>query len=125
MSRVRRMLIALGMAIAVPALTGASLSSPVTTGASPSSPVTTGAALSAPLTSATQPAACTPQPDSGSSETRWVWRLRAYRHLDCVDAIVEHALSAPSRDRIELSRRDLERIRIEASQARDAAARID
>ena len=115
MSRVRLTLIALGMAIAVPALTGAGSSLPVSTGAG----------LSAPPTSATQPAACTPQPDSDYSDTRWVWRLRAYRHLDCVDAIVERALSAPSRDRIEVSRRDLERIRIEASHVRDAAARMD
>jgi hypothetical protein len=115
MSRVRLTLIALGMAIAVPAPTGAGLSLPVTTGAG----------LSSPMTSVPEPAACTPQPDSDDSDTRWVWRLRAYRHLDCVDAIVERALSAPSRDRIELSRRDLERIRIEASHARAAAARMD
>jgi hypothetical protein len=114
MSRVRLTLIALGLAIAVPAPTGAGLSLPVTTGAGLSSP-----------TSVPEPAACTPQPDSDYSDTRWVWRLRAYRHLDCVDAIVQRALSAPSRDRIELSRRDLERIRTEASQARAAAARMD
>jgi hypothetical protein len=104
MSRVRLTLIALGMAIAVPALTGAYVP---------------------PVTTATQPAACTPQPGPDQSDARWVWRLRAYRHLDCVNAIVERALSAPSGDRIELSRADLERIRAEALDARAAAARID
>jgi hypothetical protein len=97
------MLIALGMAFAVPALTGADVS------------------LVPPFT---QPAACTPQPDPDYSDTRWVWRLRAYRHLDCVNAIVERALSSASSDRVEVSRADLERLRDEAWYARDAAARI-
>lgn len=103
MSRVRLTLIALGMAFAVPALTGADVP---------------------PVTTFTEPAACTPQQDPDYPDTRWVWRLRAYRHLDCVNAIVERALSSPSRDRVELSRADLERIRAEAQYARDAAARI-
>ena len=103
MSRVRLMLIALGLAFAVPALTGVD---------------------AAPATTATQPAACTPQPDPEYPDTRWVWRLRAYRHLDCVNAFVERALSSASSDRVELSRAELERIRSEASYARDAAARI-
>jgi len=101
MSRVRLVLIALGMAFAVPALTGANVP------------------LATPLT---EDAACTPQPDPESSDTRWVWRLRAYRHLDCVKAIVDRALA--STDRIEISRADLERIRAEVWYARDAAARI-
>ena len=102
MSRVRLMLIALGMAFAVPALTGADVP---------------------PATTFNQPAACEPQPDPDYPDTRWVWRLRAYRHLDCVNAIVERALSSASNDRVELSRADLERIRTEAWYARDAAAR--
>jgi hypothetical protein len=98
------MLIALGMAIAVPALTGADAT---------------------PVTISTQPAACTPQPDPDYPDTSWVWRLRAYRHLDCVHAIVERALSSSvSGDHVELSRTDLERIRQEVWNARDAAARI-
>ena len=103
MSRVRLVLIALGMAFAVPALTGANLP---------------------PATTLTEEAACTLQPDPESSDTRWVWRLRAYRHLDCVNAIVDRALANASTDRIEISRADLERIRAEAWYARDAAARI-
>ena len=101
MSRVRLVLIALGMAFAVPALTGANV---------PLAPTLT------------EEAACTPPPDPESSDTRWVWRLRAYRHLDCVHAIVDRALA--STDRIEISRADLERIRAEVWYARDAAARI-
>jgi hypothetical protein len=103
MSRVRLVLIALGVAFAVPAPTGADV---------------------APATPFTQLAACVPDPDPDYSDTRWVWRLRAYRHLDCVTAIVERALSSASKDRVELSRADLERIRAEAWYARDAAARI-
>ena len=103
MSRVRLMLIALGLAFAVPALTGVD---------------------AAPVMTSTQPAACTPQPDPDYTDSRGVWRLRADRHLDCVNAIVERALSSASSDRVELSRADLERIRAEASYARDAAARI-
>jgi hypothetical protein len=103
MSRVRLVLISLGMAFAVPALTDGYV----------------------PLaTTLTEEAACTPQPDPEFSDTRWVWRLRAYRHLDCVDAIVDRALAKASTDRIEISRADLERIRAEAWYARDAAARI-
>lgn len=103
MSRARLTLIALSMALAVPALTGADVP---------------------PVTMGTQPAAGTPQPDLDYPDTRWIWRLRAYRHLDCVNAIVERALSSASGDRIELSRTDLDRIRAEARYARDAAARI-
>lgn len=104
MSRIRLMSIALGLAFAVPALTGAD---------------------GAPVTAFVQPAACTPQPDPDYPDTQWVWRLRAYRHLDCLDAIVERALSVAARsDRVELSRAELERIRAEAWSARDAAARI-
>jgi hypothetical protein len=103
MSRARLTLIALGMALAVPALTGADVP---------------------PVVMAIQPAACTPQPDPDYPDTRWIWRLRAYRHLDCVNAIVERALSSASGDRVELSRADLDRIRAEVWYARDAAARI-
>ena len=102
MSRARCMLIALGMAFAVPVLTGADV---------------------APGTAFTQPGACTPQPDPDYPDTRWIWRLRAYRHLDCVTALVERALSNPG-DRVEVPRADLDRIRAEAWYARDAAARI-
>jgi hypothetical protein len=102
MSRPRCMLIALGMAFAVPVLTAAD--------------VTPGIAC-------TQPAACTPQPDPDYPDTQWIWRLRAYRHLDCVNALVERALSTPG-NRVEVPRADLDRIRAEAWYARDAAARI-
>lgn len=69
------------------------------------------------------------EPQSGSEDSRWQWRLRAYRHLDCVTDIVDQALSAkPSRtdgkDTVEISRQELERIRTLAWWARDAAARI-
>jgi hypothetical protein len=103
MSRTRLMLIALGMAFAVPALTGAKV--PLVTALAPES-------------------ICAPQPDPDYSDTRWLWRLRAYRHLDCVNAIVSHALTSASGDRVEVPRADLERIRAEAWYARDAAARI-
>lgn len=108
MSRVRLVLIALGMAMAVPALTGADRA---------------GVELAF---TGNPPAACTPDrdPHPDYPDTRWVWRLRAYRHLDCVNAIVERALSSASGDRVEMTRADLERIRAEARYARDAAARI-
>ena len=103
MSRTRLMLIALGMAFAVPALTGANV--PLVTALAPES-------------------VCAPQPDPDYSDPRWLWRLRAYRHLDCVNALVDHALTSSSGDRVEVPRADLERIRTEAWYARDAAARI-
>jgi len=108
MFRARLLFIALVMALAVPVPTGADR-----------------AGEDSAATSAL-PAACTPDPDSDPdySDTRWVWRLRAYRHLDCVNAVVERALSSASGDRVEISRADLERIRDEAWYARDAAARI-
>ena len=103
MSRARLMLIALGMAFAVPVLTGANV--PLVTALVPES-------------------VCVPQPDPDYPDTRWLWRLRAYRHLDCVNAIVTRALTSASGDRVEVPRADLERIRAEAWSARDAAARI-
>jgi hypothetical protein len=104
MSRVQLTLIVLGMAFAVPALTGAKV---------------------APLTAPAQETACAPQPDPDDSNRRWFWRLRAYRHLDCIHAIANRALESTSSDRVELSRTDLERLRAEAQYARDAAARIE
>jgi hypothetical protein len=101
MSRVRLVLLALGVAFAVPTLTGADV------------PVTPN-----------NESACAPQSDPEYSDTRWLWRLRAYRHLDCLNAIVDRALTSTRGDRVELSRADLERIRNEAWYARDAAARI-
>jgi hypothetical protein len=103
MSRVRSIVIVLGVAFAVPALTGADVS---------------------PVTSSAPVSLCASQADAEYSDTRWLWRLRAYQHLDCVNAIVDRALAASAGDRIEVSRAELERIRTEAWYARDAAARI-
>ena len=103
MSRARLMSIALGMAFAVPALTGANV---------------------LPVAALAPESVCAPQSDPDYSDTRWLWRLRAYRHLDCVNDIVSRALTSASGDRVEVPRADLERIRAEAWYARDAAARI-
>jgi hypothetical protein len=105
MSRVRLTLIALGMAFALPALTGADVS---------------------PATPSADQTVCAPQ-HSDDLDSRWVWRLRAYHHLDCVTAIVDSTLArngAAGSEQIAISRADLERIRTLAWQARDAAARI-
>src|SRR5688572_18858852 len=111
MSRVRLTLIALNMAFALPALTGADVP-PVTSSADESVCATCAAS----------------QPEPDYQDTRWPWRLHVYRHLDCVTEIVDRALTANgaarTRDRVEVSRTDLERIRALAWQARDAAARI-
>jgi hypothetical protein len=67
---------------------------------------------------------------SEPADPRWLWRLRAYRHLDCVITLADAALDDDARegggerDTVRLSREDLERIRILAWWARDAAARI-
>ena len=69
-----------------------------------------------------------PEPE----DSRWKWRLRAYRHLDCVVTLVDEALAASRTDprrgvedeTVRLTREDLERIRKLAWWARDAAARI-
>ena len=108
MSRVQRMLIALGLAFALPALT---------------------AADGAPQSSAQAGEICaTAHQSAGHLDDRWQWRLRAYRHLDCVTATIDDALARPggtaSSDHIVISRDALERIRTHAWWARDAAARI-
>ena len=77
-----------------------------------------------PATNSTVNSVCAPHEHSEDIDSRWFWRLRAYRHLDCVNGIVDRALTSTSSDRIEMSRDDLERIRNEAWYARDAAARI-
>ena len=76
------------------------------------------------------------EPDAGGQEPddpRWRWRLRAYRHLDCVVSLVDEALAAEptqaggvskAAGEVVVSREDLERIRTLARWARDAAARI-
>lgn len=67
-----------------------------------------------------------PLPD----DPRWQWRLRAYRHLDCVTSMIDTALmskphqTAGTNDTIQMSRAELERIRTLAWWARDAAGRI-
>lgn len=70
-------------------------------------------------------------PEAG--DPAFIWRLRAYRHLDCVIGLVEEAMrrgpdeggkAAGSRDEVRLSRTELEQIRTLAFWARDAAARI-
>jgi hypothetical protein len=66
-------------------------------------------------------------------DPKWQWRLRAYRHLDCVMSLADRALSAPSgrtggarggQEQVSMSREDLERIRTFAWWARDAVARV-
>ena len=63
-------------------------------------------------------------------DPRWLWRLRAYRHLDCIATLVDTALrpvTAAGRNddrNVPVAREDLERIRTLAWWARDAAARI-
>jgi hypothetical protein len=102
MSRLRLMLIAVGLAFALPAL--------VVTGA-PDPPI--------PDTACTRE-----QPDH--EDPKWRWRLRAFHHLDCVTSVVDKALqSAPATTGlVQISRHDLERIRTSTDWARDAAARI-
>ena len=77
-----------------------------------------------PATNPTLDSVCAPQEHSEDIDIRWFWRLRAYQHLDCVNGIVDRALTSTSNDRVEISRDDLERIRAEAWYARDATARI-
>jgi hypothetical protein len=109
MSRSSLKMSALGMALALPALVGARSDQP--------------------QQQAANQHCGWEDPQSGSDDSRWQWRLRAYRHLDCVTAIVDQALGAnPARtggkDTVEISRQELERIRTLAWWARDAAARI-
>ena len=58
---------------------------------------------------------------AGNAE--YVWRLRAYEHLDCVIAMLDEALNTKS-NAIVLSREDAEHARARLWAARDAAARI-
>ena len=110
MSRVRLMMSALGMAIALPALVGAQA---------------THDRKGAPMNTCGWE-----DPQPFPDDPRWQWRLRAYRHLDCVTALIDQALTSSSRlsggvnDTVEIPRAELERIRTLAWWARDAAARI-
>ena len=69
-----------------------------------------------------------PEPE----DSRWKWRLRAFHYLDCVVTLVDSSLRASGTNaadtdkhgEVRLSREDLERIRMLAWWARDAAARI-
>ncbi len=103
MSRARLILSALGIAFALPVLTGADETS-------------------------LEPSICVAASDVDHDNAEWRWRLRAYRHLDCVTAVVDAALAKSSTNRVDehviIPRRELERIRDHAWWARDAAARI-
>jgi hypothetical protein len=103
MSRVRLMLIALGLAFALPALAGTS---------APEPPI--------------PDAVCASERQPDHDDPKWRWRLRAFHHLDCITSVVDEALqSAPTTTTmIQISRHDLERIRTSTNSARDAAARI-
>jgi hypothetical protein len=92
--------------------------------------------LAAPVDAATEcPELDLPVPENST----WAWRLRAYRYLDCVTAIVDDALGTASAnsaatsvergkdaggDTVSIPRAELDRIRNLAWWARDAAARI-
>ena len=107
MSRARLMLIALGMAFALPALTIGAGS----------------------REQAIDPETCATQPPPDHEDARWRWRLHAYHYLDCATAIAERALrtgdaATKPGGRIEISREELERIRTLTLWARDSAARI-
>lgn len=107
MSRARLTLIAPGMAFVLPALTGAH-GSPEGTSLDPA----IGAATS----------------QIDHDDTPWEWRLRPYRHLDSVNAVVDSVLATGGANRVDehitIPRRDLELIRTHVGWARDAAARI-
>jgi hypothetical protein len=102
MSRLRLMLIAVGLAFALPALVGTRAPDP-------------------PF-----PDACAQDEQPDHEDAKWRWRLRAFHHLDCVTSVVDTALqSAPATaSTLQISRQDLERIRTSTNRARDAAARI-
>jgi hypothetical protein len=107
MSRARLTLIALGMAFALPALAGAG----------------------APAAPSLDPSTCTWEQQPDHDDAKWRWRLRAYRHLDCLTAVVDGALGtkkppAAAADTVSITRAELEQIRTLATWARDAAARI-
>lgn len=78
------------------------------------------------------PAACEEPAGQEPADDSYRWRLRAYRHLDCVMSLVDIALKRADESRtrvgedqhVTLSRQDLERIRTLALWAKDAAARI-
>lgn len=80
------------------------------------------------LPEAVQTCRTTDGPAEASADPRWVWRQRAFHHLDCVTTLVDAALeAAPAAEgdgEVRVSRADLERIRQFAWWARDAAARI-
>lgn len=78
------------------------------------------------------PAACEEPSGQEPADEAYRWRLRAYRHLDCVMSLIDTALKRADESRppggqnqhVTLSRQDLERIRTLALWAKDAAARI-
>jgi hypothetical protein len=85
---------------------------------------------------ATEMPSCADATVPDSVDARWQWRLRAFNHLDCVTALVDRALGSSHAgspataalrredQTVTISRADLERIRMLAWWARDAAARI-
>jgi hypothetical protein len=82
--------------------------------------------------SSVQPAACEEPAGQEPTDDMYRWRLRVYRHLDCVMSLVDTALKRADESRgrggddrhVTVSRQDLERIRTLALWAKDAAARI-
>src|SRR5687767_9557003 len=114
------------LALALPAVAGTDVTNPADHTASPSSAVSTPIPTDLPACEANAS-----EPD----DLQYVWRLRAFRHLDCVTGMVEEAMNRVrdddaggsndnSDEPVRLSRKELERIHMLVLLARDAAARI-
>jgi hypothetical protein len=78
-------------------------------------------------TRSVDPQVCAAEDPRDLTDENARWRLRAYRHLDCLISKLEVAMDRPStagKDNVSLSREEAEQLRTLAWWAKDAAARI-
>ena len=66
---------------------------------------------------------CTDPANEQQDDWSLMWRLRAYRNLDCIMSTIDQRLAKGGS--VTFTREELQEIRMRAQWAKDAAARID
>ena len=81
-------------------------------------------ALAGPQDTGDAPSVCSEERPPMSAAGEFLWRLHAFRQIDCSIEILDNALKTQTGNAVTLSRDEAQRLRSLALGARDAAQRI-